>query len=40
MAEPVLVGVTVAGHQVRWLEINGPDATARLLAHLLASSPG
>jgi hypothetical protein len=36
MAEPLYVGVTVAGRQVRWLEINGPTATSRLLASLLS----
>jgi len=35
MAEPVYVGVTVAGSGVRWLEINGPRATGALLASLL-----
>jgi hypothetical protein len=39
MAEPLYVGVTAAGRQVRWLEINGPRATAVLLARLLAAQP-
>jgi hypothetical protein len=37
MAEPLYVGVTAAGRQVRWLEINGPRATGVLLARLLAA---
>jgi len=39
MAEPLYVGVTAAGRQVRWLEINGPRATSTLLASLLAELP-
>jgi hypothetical protein len=40
MAEPFYVGVTVAGQQVRWLEINGPRASSQLLSSLLAEVPG
>jgi hypothetical protein len=40
MAQPVYVGVTRAGRQVRWLEINGPRATGALLTSLLSSVPG
>ena len=36
LAEPFYVGVTVAGREVRWLEINGPRASSRLLISLLA----
>jgi hypothetical protein len=39
MAEPLYVGVTAAGRQVRWLEINGPKATSAMLASLLAKQP-
>ena len=39
MAEPLYVGVMAAGRQVRWLEINGPNATSALLARLLAELP-
>lgn len=39
MAEPFYVGVTAAGRQVRWLEINGPRATGGLLASLLVAQP-
>jgi hypothetical protein len=39
MAEPLYVGVTAAGRDVRWLEINGPRATGVLLASLLAAQP-
>lgn len=35
LAQPLYVGVTAAGRQVHWLEINGPQATGRLLATLL-----
>ena len=38
MAEPLYVGVTAAGRQVRWLEINGPRANSTLLASLLEDS--
>jgi len=38
MAQPLYVGVTAAGRQVRWLEINGPRATSTLVASLLADS--
>ena len=40
MAQPLYVGVTAAGRQVRWLEINGPRATGALLTSLLAAVPG
>jgi hypothetical protein len=40
MAQPVYVGVTTAGRQVRWLEINGPRATGALLTSLLSAVPG
>ena len=40
MAEPFYVGVTVAGREVRWLEINGPRASSRLLTSLLAGLRG
>jgi hypothetical protein len=39
LAEPLYVGVTAAGWQVRWLEINGPRATSTLLASLLTELP-
>jgi hypothetical protein len=39
MAEPFWVGVTVAGREVRWLEINGPRATIPVLRKLLADMP-
>jgi hypothetical protein len=37
MAQPLYVGVTTAGRQVRWLEINGPRASGALLTSLLAA---
>lgn len=40
MAQPVYVGVTRAGRQVRWLEINGPRASGALLTSLLSAVPG
>jgi len=40
MAQPLYVGVTTAGRQVRWLEINGPRASGALLTSLLAAVPG
>jgi len=40
LAEPLYVGVTVAGRAVRWLEINGPRASGRLLAALLSDVRG
>ncbi len=40
MAEPLYVGVTAAGRQVRWLEINGPRASGALLTSMLAATPG
>jgi hypothetical protein len=40
MAQPLYVGVTNAGRQVRWLEINGPRASGALLGSLLAAEPG
>jgi hypothetical protein len=39
MATPLLVGVIVKGHKVSWLEINGPQASTRLLTQLLARTP-
>jgi len=39
MAQPFYVGLTAAGRQVRWLEINGPRATSALVTRLLAVSP-
>jgi hypothetical protein len=36
MAQPFYVGVTVAGPLVRWLEINGPRASERMLRTLLS----
>jgi hypothetical protein len=39
MATPLLVGVIARGHKVSWLEINGPQASARLLTQLLARTP-
>ena len=39
MATPLLVGVTARGRMVSWLEINGPRASTRLLAQLLARTP-
>lgn len=38
MAQPLYVGVTAAGRQVRWLEINGPQATGKLLTSLLGQT--
>jgi hypothetical protein len=40
LAEPLYVGVTVAGREVRWLEINGPRATSRLLTTMLSDLRG
>jgi hypothetical protein len=40
MAQPLYAGVTTAGRQVRWLEINGPRASGAMLASLLAAVPG
>lgn len=40
MAQPLYVGVTRTGRQVRWLEINGPRASGTLLTSLLAAVPG
>jgi hypothetical protein len=40
MAQPLYVGVTTAGRQVKWLEINGPRASRALLTSLLAAVPG
>jgi hypothetical protein len=39
MANPLVVGVTAQGRKVSWLEINGPQASTRLLAQLLARTP-
>ena len=39
MAQPLYVGVTTAGRQVSWLEINGPQASGALLTSLLAAVP-
>jgi len=39
MATPLVVGVTAQGRKVSWLEINGPQATTRLLTQLLARTP-
>jgi len=39
MATPLVVGVTAQGRKVSWLEINGPQATTRLLTQLLARMP-
>ena len=36
MAQPLYVGVTRTGRQVRWLEINGPRASGRMLRTLLS----
>jgi hypothetical protein len=36
MAQPLYVGVTRTGRQVRWLEINGPRASGRMLRALLS----
>jgi hypothetical protein len=36
MAQPLYAGVARMGRQVRWLEINGPLASARVLRTLLA----
>lgn len=40
LAQPLYVGVTAAGRQVRWLEINGPRADGRLLTALLSDIRG
>jgi hypothetical protein len=39
MATPLVVGVTAQGRKVSWLEINGPQASTRLLTQLLARTP-
>ena len=39
MATPLVVGVTAQGREVSWLEINGPQASTRLLTQLLARTP-
>jgi hypothetical protein len=39
MANPLVVGVTAQGRKVSWLEINGPQASTRLLTQLLARTP-
>jgi hypothetical protein len=39
MANPLLVGVAAQGRKVSWLEINGPQASTRLLTQLLARTP-
>lgn len=39
MASPALVGVASAGRRVSWLEVNGPTASAGVLAGLLAKAP-
>jgi hypothetical protein len=39
MASPALVGVASAGRRVSWLEVNGPTASAGVLARLLARAP-
>jgi hypothetical protein len=39
MATPLLVGVVAQGRKVSWLEINGPQASTRLLTQLLARTP-
>jgi hypothetical protein len=38
-ATPLWLGVASAGTRVTWLEINGPDATARTLRRLAARAP-
>ena len=40
LAEPLYAGVTVAGREVRWLEINGPRASPRLLTAMLSDVRG
>jgi len=40
MATPLLVGVAARDRKVSWLEINGPQASPRLLTQLLARTPG
>jgi hypothetical protein len=39
MATPLVVGVAAQGRKVSWLEINGPQASTRLLTQLLARMP-
>jgi hypothetical protein len=39
MATPLVVGVTAQGRKVSWLEINGPQASTRVLTQLLAHTP-
>jgi len=39
MATPLIVGVTAQGRTVSWLEINGPQASTRMLTQLLARTP-
>jgi hypothetical protein len=39
MATPLVVGVTAQGRKVSWLEINGPQASPRVLTQLLARMP-
>jgi hypothetical protein len=39
MAQPALLALVSAGHDVTWLEINGPGATRSALKALLARAP-
>jgi hypothetical protein len=39
LATPLVVGVSAHGRKVSWLEINGPQATTRVLTQLLARTP-
>jgi hypothetical protein len=39
LANPAYLGVVARGDTVTWLEINGPGATPRKLAELLAAAP-
>ena len=39
LAQPALVGVVSGGPRVTWLEVNGPDASLRVLRGLLDQAP-
>jgi hypothetical protein len=39
LANPAFLAVVTRGGMVTWLEINGPGATARRLAKLIAAAP-
>ncbi|HUZ84590.1 MAG TPA: hypothetical protein VMU66_07840, partial [Gaiellales bacterium] len=39
LANPMLLGVLSGGRRVTWLEVNGPAASTRTLAALVARAP-